>query len=307
MSGLEEGISALEVGEENVAFGRRNRRTAVSAESYVPDDLNKRKKKVNPKTDAQKVQIDEKLKVNFLFAHLDEEGRKDLCDAIFHKEFGAGEIIIKQGDKGDNFYIIEKGKCEIFVDGTLVMTCREGDSFGELALMYNSPRAATVQAVTDVECWAVDRETFKLTLMDHTLKKRDRYEAFLEDVPILSSLLKYERLTIADALKPVEYVKDQEIVRQGDPGDNFYILESGVCDIFVNGKHFGQIESGGYFGELALLHDKPRAASIVANSDKVKVLALDRTTFTGVMGSLHSILKRNAEQYKKYCDSEEKK
>jgi cAMP-dependent protein kinase regulator len=304
---VEESVSALQVGEENVALGRRSRRTAVSAESYAPDDLTKRKKKSYPKSKEARAQIDEKLKTNFLFAHLDEEGRKDLCDAIFESKFQGGEIIIKQGDKGDNFYIVEKGKCEIFVDGTLVMTCVDGDSFGELALMYNSPRAATVQAVSDVVCWAMDRETFKLTLMDHTLKKRDRYEAFLEDVPILSSLLKYERLTIADALKPVEYVKGDEIVKQGDPGDNFYILESGLCNIFVHGKPAGEIESGGYFGELALLHGKPRAASIVAASDKVKVLALDRATFVGVMGSLHSILKRNAEQYTKYCAGMEEK
>jgi cAMP-dependent protein kinase regulator len=303
MTEIDEGVSALGVGEENPSFGRRNRRTAVSAESYDPNDLNNRKKVYHEKSDAARKAVDAKLQKNFLFCHLDEEGRKELCDAVFEKKFSAGEIIIKQGDKGDNFYIVEKGKCEIFVDGTLVMTCQEGDSFGELALMYNAPRAATVQAVTDVVCWVMDRVTFKLTIMDQTLKKRDRYEAFLEDVPILSSLLKYERLTIADALKPHEYEKDQAIVQQGETGEHFYIVESGSCNIFVHGKPMGLIESGGYFGELALLHNTPRAATIVA-AEKTKVLALDRATFVGVMGSLHAILKRNAEQYAKYCPDE---
>ena len=182
----------------------------------------------------------------------------------------------------------------------LVMQCGPGDSFGELALMYNAPRAATVKATSQTLCWAMDRETFKLTLMEHTLKKREKYEAFLEDVPILSSLLQYERLTIADALVPMEFKKGDNIVQQGDVGDKFYIIEEGTCKIFVNGHEDNEIEAGGYFGELALLFGGLRAATITASSARVKVLALDRTTFTGVMGPLHNILKRNGEQYKKY-------
>jgi len=292
--------------EESV--GRRNRRTAVSAESYNPQDLSKRVKKVVPKSDEAIARIDTKLKTNFLFAHLDEDGRKDLCDAVFEAKYKPGDGIIKQGDEGDNFYILESGTCDIFVGDTKVMECGAGDSFGELALMYNAPRAATVRATTDIVTWAMDRDTFKLTLMDHTLKKRDKYEAFLEDVPILSSLMKYERLTIADALKPEEHPEGTEIVVQGDLGDKFYILEAGTCDFLIDGKKCGDdVESGGYFGELALLYNQPRKATVRVTSKKAKVLALDRSTFTGVMGPLHAILKRNEEQYAKYMKEMEGK
>jgi cAMP-dependent protein kinase regulator len=195
---------------------------------------------------------------------------------------------------------VEKGTCDIFVGNNKVMVCNSGDSFGELALMYNAPRAATVVAMTDILAWAIDRNTFKLTLMDHTLKKRERYEAFLEDVPILAFLLKYERLTIADALIPHEFQRGDIIVRQGEQGDKFYILESGTCDFVINSKNMGEVEAGGYFGELALLHNTPRAASVIVTSSKAKVLELDRSTFVGVMGPLHAILKRNGDQYAKY-------
>jgi cAMP-dependent protein kinase regulator len=293
-------------------------------------------KKVVPKSDEAISHIDAKLRVNFLFQHLDPEGRKDLCDAVFEVKYKCGDVIIQQvspslspvryslispifllmfiqffstcflfvheikGGQGDNFYIVEHGTCDIYVGETKVMVCNSGDSFGELALMYNAPRAATVKAATDVVVWAMDRITFKLTLMDHTLKKRERYEAFLEDVPILGSLLKYERLTIADALVPQEFHKGDKIITQGESGDKFYIIESGACDFVINGNKVGEVEEGGYFGELALLHNKPRAATVQVSSSKAKVLALDRSTFTGVMGSLHSILKRNGEQYTKY-------
>merc|ERR1719265_2439445 len=290
-----------DMADDEVGHGRRARRVAVSAERYTPDDLNNHKKRVVPKSKDALKRIDEKLQNNFLFQHQDEEGRADLALAVIETRFSSGDTVIQQGDKGDNFYILESGTCEIFVDDKKVMTCNPGDSFGELALMYNAPRAATVKAVTDVICWAMDRVTFKLTLMDNTLKKRDKNAAFLEEIPLLGSLLKYERLTIADALTPQLFKNGDVIIKQGDAGDNFYILESGECTVHVDGKQMGEIEAGGYFGELALLHDQPRAATITASSPDVKVLSLDKSTFTGVMGPLHTILKRNGEQYKKFC------
>jgi cAMP-dependent protein kinase regulator len=73
--------------------------------------------------------------------------------------------------------------------------------FGELALLYDAPRAATVTAIENVSCWCLDRTTFKTILMDSTLKQRSLHQQFLEQVPLLSTLSTYERLTIADALK----------------------------------------------------------------------------------------------------------
>ena len=95
-------------------------------------------------------------------------------------------------------------------------------------------------------------------------------------------------------------MKGDAIVNQGDDGDKFYILESGACDFILNGAVVGEVESGGYFGELALLHNQPRAVSVIVTSAKAKVLALDRATFTGVMGPLHQILKRNGDIYAKF-------
>lgn len=73
-----------------------------------------------------------------------------------------GDVIIKQGDPGDFFYVVSSGKADIFVNGTKVYETGAGKSFGELALLYDAPRAATIVASTDeVRTWAVDRITFK--------------------------------------------------------------------------------------------------------------------------------------------------
>lgn len=290
--------------EGEAVHGRRGRRVAVSDRSYTPEDqANRVRVKVPKSKDAMK-RINGILAHNFLFEHLSDEGRQELVDVVVEKVFKSGDVIIKQGDEGDFFYIVDSGKCEIFVHDKKVMTVEDGGSFGELALMYNAPRAATVIAVANCRLWAVDRDTFKYTLMNHAIKKRDMYEAFLSDVPLLSTLLPYERMTIADALKPETHKKGTVIVKQGDVGDKFYIVEKGTMKITKDGKEMGQIESGGYFGELALLTDQPRAATIAVSSDEAIILAIDKKTFTGVMGPVHLLLKRNATGYEQYLNEE---
>lgn len=143
---------------------------------------------------------------NVLFAHLDENERSDIFDAMFPVNAIPGEVVIQQGDEGDNFYIIDSGEVEVsyelisqpffcyippitqsqvFVQGEKVLNIGEGGSFGELALIYGTPRAATVKASTDVKLWGIDRDSYRRILMGSTIRKRKMYEEFLSKVSIL--------------------------------------------------------------------------------------------------------------------------
>ena len=96
-----------------------------------------------------------------------------------------GESIIKQGEEGDNLYVVESGtlSCSKLFAGnkepTFLKKFQPGDSFGELALLYNAPRAATVIADTDAVLWSLDRNTFNHIAKDAASKKREKYEQFL--------------------------------------------------------------------------------------------------------------------------------
>ena len=95
---------------------------------------------------------------NVLFSHLDDHESQDIFDAMFKTEFKTGEMIIKQGDDGDNFYVIHQGVVDILVNDVKVVDITEGDSFGELALIYGTPRAATaIAASNSVLLWGLDR------------------------------------------------------------------------------------------------------------------------------------------------------
>lgn len=214
--------------------------------------------------------------------------------------------MITQGDAGDFFYVVEKGSFDVYVNpsGTLqpgpegmgqkVGTIAAGGSFGELALMYNAPRAATViSAEPQCTLWALDRVTFRRILMESTFARRRMYESFLEEVPLLSTLTPYERSKIADALETQKFPPGASIIREGDPGHSFYLLERGEAAAFKAGTDapVRSYAKGDFFGELALLNDAPRAASVVAATD-VKVATLGKSAFQRLLGPVEGIMRR---------------
>jgi len=83
----------------------------------------------------------------------------------------------------------------------VLKTYKEGEAFGELALLYNAPRAATITSDGDCVLWGLDRQTFNHIVKDSASKKRDKYDSFLSKVPILSTMEPYERSKLADALQ----------------------------------------------------------------------------------------------------------
>ncbi|KAJ5760807.1 cAMP-dependent protein kinase regulatory subunit [Penicillium odoratum] len=288
----------------NYALGRR---TSVSAESLNPTSAGAEgwTPPCHPKTDEQLARLKTAVSGNFLFSHLDDDQFRTVLDALVEKPIPAKDIkVISQGDAGDYFYIVENGNFDIYIHssgavqpgpdglGNKVGSTGPGGSFGELALMYNAPRAATVIS-TEAKCtlWALDRITFRRILMDSAFQRRRMYEAFLEEVPLLSSLKPYERSKIADALDTIKYPAGATIISEGDPGDAFYLLESGEAEAFKGDVPVKSYHRGDYFGELALLDDKPRAASIVTKTD-VKVARLGRDGFKRLLGPVEDIMRR---------------
>ncbi|CAG8686717.1 2230_t:CDS:2, partial [Cetraspora pellucida] len=287
-------------------FARRGRRNSVSAESIRPsDDPNDRT--IHPKSEEVRKRINVATTLNLLFKYLDRETKEQVIDAMFEKTVQKNEIIITQGEEGDNFYVIEHGIFEIFVDDKLVLVVADGGSFGELALMYNNPRAATVKAKTDGILWAVSRDDFRRTIVNAMNRQQKSYENFVTSIPFLSSLNKSEITKLAEALEPFNYEGGDTIITQGEPGEYFYIIEQGyvnVCKVEENGfeQQLPNLGPGNYFGELALLNDQPRKATVVARGP-VRVAALKRDAFVRLLGSVMDIFRRNAQGYNMNTES----
>lgn len=120
-----------------------------------------------------------------MFTALEEKEFNIVVDAIEEVKGVAGEIIIKEGDQGDCMYVLESGSLDctkIFAgnkDPTHLKVYQPGEGFGELALLYNAPRAATITSKTDYVIWRLDRDTFNHIVKDASAKKREKYDNFL--------------------------------------------------------------------------------------------------------------------------------
>ncbi|XP_047143465.1 cAMP-dependent protein kinase type I-beta regulatory subunit isoform X1 [Hydra vulgaris] len=283
----------------------KRRRGAVSAAVISEEDAASYVKKVIPKDYKTMAALSKAIEKNILFCHLDDAERSDIFDAMFMVKHSAGEVIILQGDEGDNFYFIDSGEAEVYVNEQFMVSISAGGSFGELALIYGTPRAATVKAKTDVKLWAIDRVTYRRILMGSTMRKRKMYEQFLEKVSILESLDKWERLTICDALEPCSFNDGDEIVVQGEPGDDFYIIAEGQASVLQRRNpneepiEVSRLGVSDYFGEIALVLNRPRAATVVARG-AIKCVKLDRERFERVLGPCTDILRRNIQQYNSF-------
>jgi len=279
----------------------RGRRQSVSAAATADNmaAMSKWEKKVHPKSDEEKARIKGILSENFMFKNLDDEQMATIVDAMAPVEKSDGEDIIKQGDQGDNYYILDQGDADVYKNDKKLVTFKASEGshgFGELAIMYNAPRAATIRAAGACKLWAVDQLTFKKIVVDSTVAKRNKYNELLAKVPILETLEEYERMTVADALKEEKFSSGARILQQGDPGDSFYIIKTGSVSCMQGDKEVLALSEGAYFGEIALLTSKPRQATVVAKEDTV-CLSLDRKTFKRVMGPLTTILQRNMDKY----------
>jgi len=245
---------------------------------------------VNPKDDASVAFLAEAMATNKLMKNLAPSDRSVLIQAFHQVEFGAGQTIIKQGDQSDNmmFYVLASGVADISIVGRgSVMKATKGVAFGELGLLHNAPRAATVVAEDAVTAFALDMLSFKMILMGKSQSDSKDYVVFLRAIPLLSALPEADVRTIATCLKEAEYPEGKNVIVEGDEGNSFYIIREGEvkCTKVGQGEVSKRLSRGAFFGELALLSSDKRAATVTATK-KTAVLMLGRQEFTRLLGPL---------------------
>ncbi|KAJ8659676.1 hypothetical protein O0I10_004655 [Lichtheimia ornata] len=304
----------------------RERRQSVSAESFDPDNTSTLHFTQYPKTSHQRARIDTAIANNFLFRNLDQDLRQHVVDTMAEKHIPNGTIVVQQGSIGDFYYIIEEGTFECYIEDQPdkvnapddkattkvhrrhVASYGSGGSFGELALMYNAPRAATVVATSDAVVWVLDRITFRSLLQESMAHKRHMYDGFLAQIPIFQSLSLYGRHKIADALESVHFDDKDVVVHEGDSGHNFYLIEDGVALCYKKSFDGSLIQvnklgKGDYFGELAMLYENPRAATVVADGI-LKCVTLNKGAFNRLLGPVIDVLQCNSKSYQDLNDAQ---
>lgn len=211
--------------------------------------------------------------------------------------FAAESNIITQGDNGDFFYLVKSGHFNCFVDENKVCEYISGQCFGELALLYDAPRAATVTSTADCELYKLERSVFRYTLAYNNNKTIESIKQVVNKVKLLNGLNPIQINKLINIIQIIECKQGDVIIQKGDTGNVFYIIKEGkVCCTDINNSEDKPINielgPGSYFGERALLLSEPRAATVIAQTETI-LLAIGRETFNEILGDLKTILEYN--------------
>ncbi|KAM3133071.1 cAMP-dependent protein kinase type I-alpha regulatory subunit [Paramecium bursaria] len=272
--------------------------------------FNNQKQDFNPriiqKNRDQRERIIRKMASILSFSSLDPQVKQTIINAFEEKKFNPNEWVIKQGDEGDQLYLTDQGVLECYIkyqnhnDSKYIRSYHPGELFGEQSLLYGTKRSASVQAKNECVLWALDKQTFDHVLKDQWLNKRQKHQDFLQKIPILETIQEYEKQQIADQLKEHKQKAGDLIIKQGEQGDALYFVVQGKLKALRMEKGIEQevysYKEFDYFGELALLKDIPRQASIICESDCL-LYALDKKSFKRLMAPIDDQFKRNAEKY----------
>jgi cGMP-dependent protein kinase len=245
--------------------------------------------------------IIEALQRNFLLVldRLTAEATDNVVNSMWRERVAVGEAIIDQGTLGDYFFVVEDGTFEVTLDGAKVNEVQRWGSFGELSLLYNCPRTASIECIMGgggdagrgemATLWLLDRDMFNKSLGGGG-NRNDLNEIVrtFRRVELFEPLSDAQLLALADSALPVQFSPGERVIREGERGSIFYIIKSGsvLCigadsvgaDSSEQKPFINTLTAGDYFGERALLLGEPRSADVMAETS-VTAFALDREAF----------------------------
>ncbi|BFF96223.1 cGMP-dependent protein kinase isozyme 2 forms cD4/T1/T3A/T3B [Drosophila madeirensis] len=236
---------------------------------------------------------------NDFMKNLDLSQIREIVDCMYPVKYPAKNLIIKEGDVGSIVYVMEDGRVEVSREGKYLSTLSGAKVLGELAILYNCQRTATITAISECNLWAIERQCFQTIMMRTGLIRQAEYTDFLRSVPIFKDLADDTLIKISDVLEETHYQRGDYIVRQGARGDTFFIISKGKVRVTIKQqdtqeeKFIRMLGKGDFFGEKALQGDDLRTANIICDSPEgVSCLVIDRETFNQLISNLDEIKHR---------------
>jgi ATP-binding cassette subfamily B protein len=234
-----------------------------------------------------------------LLSLLPPEIRDLVTETFVPASHAFGSVIVREGDDADALYVLVSGRARVLRTGTngdevSIRTLRPGDSFGEMGLLADVTRTATVRASDDVDVLRLDRSVFRAlvqrypeirTFFELQVTQRHLRE-FFQCYPPFARLPAAALQAMLSRLEPVEVAAGALVVRQGDPPGPMYVVEEGRLRVFVEDRdrrtYLRYLRAGDFFGETSIFRGAPRAASVEAHSP-CRLLALAPATFTALV------------------------
>jgi len=286
--------------KKSVKFAKREGKRRAFALNHDNKNEIKSNQEINPTNKNQIDWILECVSDNLLFLKLDREQKEKVVKRMRLITVKNGENLIKQGDtNAQTFYVTESGSFDIYVDSVKVGEYKRGGCFGELALLYDSPRAATILATSVSKVWEVSRSVLRYEIQQAYKAKNASTLKFLKRVELFKPLLNNELMLISDALETVQYKKGDVILKEGEDGDKFYIIKKGQVLWSKKNGESGDLNKPQFFGERALRTKDKRAATITVKSDFAILYEMTSKDFNELLGPVIEIVDDKIATYKR--------
>ncbi|VDD95337.1 unnamed protein product [Enterobius vermicularis] len=273
-----------------------NKKVAVSAEPAHLPLSDEKLPKYDKSAGAKKI-IREAIARNDFLKRLPKEKVHKMIECMYKLRARPGEWVIREGEPGDKLYVIVAGELEVSRQGAVLRTIGPCTVMGELAILYDCARTASIQAKTEVDLFVLRREDFKFINTALGNQMHDDLLRLLKGVPLFAEL-PIERISrLADVVDKEYFPPNEYIIRQGEMADTFYLLTSGQVKITqqITGEKSPReiriLSQGDFFGEKALFGNEARTASVIAMEPGVEVLSLDRNNFLKLIGDLDALKK----------------
>ncbi|XP_065357479.1 cGMP-dependent protein kinase, isozyme 1 [Calliphora vicina] len=243
--------------------------------------------------------IKEAITDNDFLKNIDASQVRELVDSMYSLSIEKGKFVIREGEVGAHLYVSAEGEFEVEKNGKILGIMGPGKAFGELAILYNCTRTASIRVLSDARVWVLDRRIFQQIMMRTGMQRIENSVNFLKSVPLLKNLSEEVLAKIADVLEVEFYPAGTYIIRQGASGDTFFLISQGSVKVTqklapsTEEKEIRTLEMGDYFGEQALINEDKRTANIIAMAPGVECLTLDRESFTHLIGDLCELKEKN--------------
>uniref|UniRef100_A0AAQ5Y0G6 cGMP-dependent protein kinase n=1 Tax=Amphiprion ocellaris TaxID=80972 RepID=A0AAQ5Y0G6_AMPOC len=215
--------------------------------------------KANRKNSHTRKLINNAIMSNDFLKKLEPQHMREMVDCMYEKVYTEGQLVIQEGEAGNYLYVLAEGLLEVIQNGKMLGEMRPGTAFGELAILYNCKRTATVKAVSQSHIWALDRQTFQTIMMQTTQARHEEYFSFLRSVSLLRELPEEKLAKIVDCLEVDHFEKGEYIIREGEEGNTFFIIAKGEVKVtqstegIPEPQEINTLGVGDYFGEKALI------------------------------------------------------
>jgi cGMP-dependent protein kinase len=183
---------------------------------------------------------------------LEEDEIVMLRQKMFYTCVDKGKYVFKQNDKASCFFVIANGKVSVEINKVVKRVLDTGASFGELALLYNAPRSASIKCDTKTYFWVLDRSNFRSVVDEVTSKKFKENREFIEKITIFTKMTENQKDSIASAMITQTFFAGQELVCQGDQADSYFLIKEGDVECILDGNTMvRELHAGDSFGEQA--------------------------------------------------------